>query len=298
MIAREFFMKGLMLCTRIAGVWFMRIMAWLIACGYFVFHQKRVKASMDLYAGVFPGRSPLFYRRCAWKQFQDFSASYSDKINLDMGGNIDLVQKGFENFEKAAKEGSGGLVLMSHVGIWEIAARLHRRMGLKILAVMGEREPRHVARFQREEMKEDGLAVMVSSQGERTPFDGLEALEFLGNGGFVGMAGDLSWVEGPRTVKTSLFGRRVFLPAAPHMMALLSGSPLFTFFAFRTGKNRCYVEISKPRWLRAETRAERREVIRESVHEYAKRLEDAIRRFPWQWHVFEPLLGPPLDRER
>lgn len=288
-------MKGLMLGARVIGIWFLRSIAWLIASGYFVFHQKRVKASMDLYRAIFPGRNLLFYRLCAWKQFQNFSSSYADRVNLDRGGDIDFVEEGFEHFEKAAKDGTGGVVIMSHVGIWEIAARHHRRKGLKILAVMGERDPRHVARFQREDMKGDGLDVMVSSEADRSPFDGLEALEFLGDGGFVGMAGDLSWVEGPRREKASLFGREVFLPVAPHMIALLSGAPVFTFFAFRAGRNKCFIEISEPRWVRAESRAKRKEAIQQSVQEYARSLEEAVRRFPWQWHVFEPFLGPPVN---
>ena len=296
MIIKAFFLKGLMLGTRIIGVWFMRAVAWSIACGYFVFHKRRVKASTDLYRSIFPGRGPLFYRWCVWKQFQDFSACYSDRVSLDMGGDVDFVEKGYEHFERAAEEGTGGVVLMSHVGIWEIAARLHRRRGLKILAVMGERDPRHVARLQREDMKGEGLDVMVSSEGERSPFDGLETLEFLEDGGFVGMSGDLSWVEGPRREKAILFGREVSLPVAPHMISLLSGAPIFSFFAFRTGRNKCLVEISGPRWVKAETRAGRKEAIRHSVQEYARSLEEAVRRFPWQWHVFESFLGQPADQ--
>jgi lauroyl/myristoyl acyltransferase len=294
MIIKAFFVKGLMLGANVIGIWFLRVVAWLIAAGYFFFHKKRVKASTELYRAVYPGRNAMFYRYCTWMQFQDFSASYSDRVNFDRGGDVDFVEKGYEHFEKAARDGTGGVVLMSHVGIWEIAARYHRKKGLRILAVMGERDPRHVARLQREDMKEDGLNVMVSSEGDRSPFDGLDTLEFLEGGGFVGMAGDLSWTEGPRREKAALFGREVFLPAAPHLIALLTGAPLFTFFAFRAGRNKCLIEISKPRWVRAESRAQRKEAIRQSVQEYAGSLEEAVRRYPWQWHVFEPLLGPPV----
>ncbi|MFC1884057.1 hypothetical protein ACFL2O_04735 [Thermodesulfobacteriota bacterium] len=292
---KTFFMKALMFGTRVTGIWFMRAVAWLISCGYFLFHQKRVKASMELYGAIFPGRSALFYRSCVWKQFQDFSASYSDRINLHKGGDVKFIEEGWEHFEKASNEGTGGIVIMSHVGNWEIAARLHRRRGLKILAVMGERGPKQVASLQREDMKADGLEVLLSSEGAGSPFDGLEALEFLDEGGFVGMAGDFSWAKGPKSEKAVLFGHEVFLPVAPHMMALLSGAPIFTFFAFRTGRNKYFVIISKPRWVNAESKAERKAAIHQSVQEYARELEEAVLRFPWQWHVFEPILGPPVS---
>ena len=142
-------------------------------------------------------------------------------------------------------------------------------------------------------MKEDGLEIQLSSESVRSPFDGLEMLDFLQDGGFVGMAGDLSWAKDPRREKATLFGREVLLPVAPHMMALLTGVPIFTYFAFRTARNKFLIEVSEPRWVRAESRGKRKEAIRQSVHEYAESLEEAIRRFPWQWHVFEPFFGPP-----
>jgi lauroyl/myristoyl acyltransferase len=290
---KAFFLKTLMFGTRVIGIWFMRSMAWVIAGGYFVFHKKRVKASTELYKAIFPGRSSFFYRRCVWKQFQDFSSSYSDRINYQRGGSVDFEEEGWDHFVKASKEGTGGVVLMSHVGNWEIAARHHRRKGLKILAVMGERTPKQVARFQREDMKADGLEVLVSSKETGSPFDGLEALEFLDEGGFVGIAGDFSWAKGPKSEKALLFGHEVYVPVAPHMIALLSGAPIFTFFAFRKGRNKYSVIISKPRWVKAGSRAERKAAIRQSVQAYAGELEKAIRNCPWQWHVFEPILGPP-----
>jgi predicted LPLAT superfamily acyltransferase len=292
---KSFFMKLLMWTTRWVGVWFLRCVALTITGGYFLFRPNRVRASMELYCGVFPGRTRLFYRYCAWRQFTDFSASYCDRLSLEAGAKVRQTTEGWEYVEAAARAGTGGIFLTSHLGNWEVGARLFKRKGMKMLLLMGERDPRQVARFQKEDMKSEGLEVLVSSPENRTPFAGLEALEFMEDGGFVAVAGDLVWADQRRRVKVNLLGHEVMLPAAPHLLALLSAAPLFTLFTFRTGRAAHHFVISEPRMVKALSRTDRNAAVQQSAQEYARELEKAVRRHPWQWHIFEPFLGPAVE---
>jgi lauroyl/myristoyl acyltransferase len=125
----------------------------------------------------------------------------------------------------------------------------------------------------------------------------LEALEFLGKGGFVALAGDMVWAGQRRRVKVTLFGREALLPEAPHLLALLSGAPLFTLFTYRTGPADYRIVVSGPRWVKADSLEERKGAVQRSAEEYAGLLEEAVRRYPWQWHIFEPVLGPAVEQK-
>jgi len=52
-----------------------------------------------------------------------------------------------------ARKGSGGIILISHLGSFEIAAYAFQELGLRLLVIMGEKEAKQVARDQREAMK-------------------------------------------------------------------------------------------------------------------------------------------------
>jgi lauroyl/myristoyl acyltransferase len=215
-------------------------------------------------------------------------------LSLEAGGNLIHSSEGWDHLEEASSSGKGGIILTSHIGNWEIGARLFKRKGLRMLLLMGERSPKQVARFQRKDMQAEGLQVSVSQTGNDPSLAGLEAVEFLGKGGFVAVAGDMTWANQRRRIKVNLFGHEAFLPAGPHLLALLSGAPLFTLFSFRTGRARHRFVVSGPRWVKVASQEDRNRAIQRSAQEYAADLERAVRSYPWQWHIFEPVLGPPI----
>ena len=224
------------------------------------------------------------------------AASYCDRLSLEAGGKFVHISEGWDLLEEASRSGKGGIILTSHIGNWEIGARLFKRDGLRMLLLMGERSPKEVARFQREDLKAEGLDVSVSPAGKDPSFAGLEAMEFLGKGGFVAVAGDMAWANQRRRAKVSLFGHEALLPAGPHLLALLSGAPLFTLFSFRTGRARHRFVMSGPRWVKVASLEDRNRAVQRSAQEYAEDLERAVRSYPWQWHIFEPVLGPLIGQ--
>ncbi|MGM0663019.1 MAG: lysophospholipid acyltransferase family protein [Thermodesulfobacteriota bacterium] len=283
-------MNLLLSTSRLTGGWFLRTVAYVITGGYFLFRPNRVRAGMGLYKALFPQRGRAYHLYAVWRQFVDFTASYCDRLELEQGREIHRTEEGWPLLEEASEQGRGGILLVSHFGNLEIAARLLRRKGLPALLLMGERDPRQVARQQREAMKKEGLNILLSSPQGGSPFDGLEALYHLRDGGFLAMAGDLAWQPRPRLVEAPFLGKTILLPEAPHAFALVTGVPLFTLWVFRKGRAAYQVVVSKPRYVEAPSRKERAEAIQRSVHLYAQELETALKNHPWQWHVFEPVL--------
>ena len=242
-------------------------------------------------------RSGLYYLYCTWRQFHSYAATFAERIELDRKKGVTTPTQGRENLVAAARKGSGGIILMSHLGNFEIAAHAFRELRLKLLLMMGEKEAKQVARDQREAMKARGIHIQVAAPGEDFLFGGVEAIKFVREGGFVSVAGDLVWTEQRSRLPVSLFGHEVGLSAGPHLLALVSNTPLFTMFTFRVEKGKYQIIMCPPREVKAPSRSERSAALQASAQAYANALEEMVRQHPFQWYIFEPFFGPaPYDK--
>ena len=133
----------------------------------FPFRSSRRRASIRLYQVIFPNESGWYYLYCAWRQFHSFAATYGDRIELARKKEELTPTPGKGGILEAEKKGTGGIILMSHLGSYEIAARAFQRAGLKLLLIMGEKEAKQVARDQREALKEQGIHYSGGHAGRR-----------------------------------------------------------------------------------------------------------------------------------
>jgi len=280
------------------GSWPIRFFAWWVATGYFFFRPSRRRSSIRLYQVIFPNRSGWYYLYCTWRQFHSYAATFAERIEIDKKG-VTTSTQGRENLVEVARRGSGGIILMSHLGSFEIAAQAFQKYQLRLLLIMGEKEAKQVARDQREAMKARGIHIQVASEGEDFFFGGVEAIKFVREGGFVSVAGDLVWTEQRSRLPVSLFGHEVALPAGPHLLALVSRAPLFTMFTFRAEKGKYLIRMSPPREVKSPSRSERSATLQASAQAYASALEEIVRQHPFQWYIFEHFFGstPYVKRE-
>jgi predicted LPLAT superfamily acyltransferase len=280
------------------GAWPIRFFAWWIATGYFFFRSSRRRASTHLYRVIFPQKSPWYYLYCTWRQFHSFAATYGDRVELDAKKEGGVAVQGDEGIIEAGKRGTGGIILMSHLGSYEIAALAFQERGLKHLIIMGEKEAKQVPRDQREALKDRGVYIQVATGQEDSLLGGLEAIRFIREGGFVSLPGDLVWTDPRSRLLVRIFGREADLPVGPHLLAQVSGAPLFTLFSFRVKRGKYQILISPPRMVKASSRSERNKAIQASAQSYANALEEIVRQHPFQWYIFEPFFRSALPEER
>jgi predicted LPLAT superfamily acyltransferase len=289
---KALFLKALSKTSIALGSWVMRVVAWWIATGYFFFQSSRRTSSVGLYEVIFPGRGHLYYLYCAWRQFHSFAGSYADRIDLYSNKRAVTSAEGREKLVEAGRRGGGGIILISHIGNYEVAVHAFQELGLSLLIIMGEREAKHVAREQRETLLAQGVRIHVSTAQDASPFGGLEALQFLREGGFVSIAGDLVWTDQRSLVPVRFFNRDVGFPAGPHLLAFVSGAPLFTLFTFRVKRGRHQIILASPRHVKTRARSERNAAIQASAQDFASALEGMVCQHPFQWYIFEPFFRP------
>ena len=87
------------------------------------------------------------------------------------------------------------------------------------------------------------------------------------------MAGDMVWRPDQRVVPARFLGHTVQLPEAPFMLALVSGAPLYVFFASMRGSRQYHFSVSGPMVVTADGRAQRRPAVVRAAQAYAERLE-------------------------
>lgn len=290
------FYRFLPFLARVFGAWTFDLIARGIAAGYFFFAPRRVMISARFYRALFPHRGWFYHCRCTWKQFQNFTSVYLDRYLLQESGEISHTYEGWEHIENALDRKTGGIILMSHLGNWEIAAHLmkRKREQLPLLLFMGQRAKANIERIQKEDLRRRGIRIVAAEKNEETSFDLLEGLRFIQDGGLVSMSGDQIRTSGQRAVSVSMLGHEVRLPETPHVLAMLSGAPLLIFFSCRLGKQRYHLKTCEPLYLEKTARHTRAEAIRKSVQGYADLLETHLRRNPCEWYHFEQFLGPKL----
>lgn len=273
--------------ARFLGPWFFRASATVVAAGFFAFSPRRVSEGARFYGAAFPEWSA--WRRFAgvWRQYRHFTTVFLDRFLLEAGHPVDCESDGWDRLTDAARRG-GVILLMSHMGHWEMAAReLRRDAGdIPLVLLMGERRNEGVERRQKRGMTEAGAVVVTANESGGSPLDVMTALDALRSGGIVSLAGDRVWNADQRTVEVPFLGRAVRFPELPWRMALMTGVPVLALFALRRPDGGYRISVSEPIPVTSGTRAERPEAVRRAAASYAALLEAALREHPFQWYHF------------
>ena len=290
---RKFLYKSVISISRKLGLWIFVIYAWIVATGFFLLFPLRVGNSVGLYRALYPDRNRLFHLWCAWRQFHNFADVFMDRFLLQESDELTFTSGGCEHLEKSIDDGKGGILLMSHMGNWDVAAHLLKQKvnRIRLLLYMGVKQKEQIEQIQKESLSQSGIQIIAVEQDGGSPMDILEGIRFIESGGVVSLTGDLVWNKDQRTVPVKFLGREIMLPEAPHLFALLSGAPMFIFFAFRTGKNQYHFTMSEPIALICTSREERAVAIRRAAQKYADILEATLRNYPLQWYHFKPFLA-------
>ena len=291
------FYKALILASKTLGLWVFVLFAWIVSTGYFFLFSRRVGVSVRFYKALFPDKGWHYLLWYTWKQYHNFTDLFLDRMLLTRFSAISFKSIGLEHLVEAARNGTGGVILMSHMGSWEVAALLLKKElpDIKLLLYMGTKNKEQIEAMQKEGIVQAGIRVIALDKDGGSPFDIVEGIKFLQGGDFVSMTGDVIWNKDQRSVPVRFLGHEAHLPETPHLFALLSGTPLFIFFSYRIGRRTYHFSITKPIYVRAALRTKRKEAVRKSAQEYAEILEQAVRNHPFQWYHFEPFIGRKID---
>jgi len=299
---KDLFYRCLMGLTRWFGSWIFLMIAWHVATGYFLFCPRRVAVSVRFYRALFPDRRGGHALWCAWRQYHRFVHVFLDRFRLAEGDALTATCEGWEHIAAAAGSGRGGIILMSHVGSWEIAAQLLRRRGegdprMKLLIYLGAKHREQIEGRQKRSVRNSGIRVVSVPESGGSAMDILEGLKFLREGGLVSLTGDRLWGKKQQAVTVRFAGGRARIPEIPYILAMMSGAPILIFFGYRTVGGGYHLVAHPPLQVAAASRAARQEAVEAAAQTYADLLAETARAHPFEWFHFEPFLLRPGDKE-
>jgi predicted LPLAT superfamily acyltransferase len=124
----------------------------------------------------------------------------------------------------------------------------------------------------------------------------LEILHAIRDGWLVAIQGDR--LVGERFARVPFLGNEAPFPVGPFVLAAISGAPVISTFAMKSGPTAYAFVADPPVRLSFAGGGKRDEQIREWVAAYARRLELLVHEYPYQWFNFydfwnaTPVKGP------
>jgi len=299
---KDFIYRCLIVLAKRFGNWIFLLVAWHVATGYFLFLPRRVAVSVRFYRRLFPDRGRWYPLLCAWRQYHHFVHLFLDRFLMTEDAALRTTYEGWEHLIAAVESGKGGIILMSHVGSWEIAAHFLKRYGrnhpgMKLLLYLGAKHREQIERRQKQGIERSGIRVIAVPEGGGSAMDILEGLHFLREGGLVSLTGDQLWSREQRAVTVRFAGGEARIPEIPYILALLSGAPILIFFVYRTGRGKYHLLTEPSLYVTAASRKERRAAVETAAQTYADLLAETVRSHPYEWYHFDPFLTDPADGE-
>ena len=149
-----FWYKLLTRAAGFCGAWLFVVVSRIIAAGFFIL-SKRVPESRRFYAALYPERGRLYHLWCTFLQYQNFTTIHFDRFLARQNKSIVFTSEGWEKLAAVIGH-QGGILLMSHLGNWEIAATLlkQQRDDLQLLLYMGVKEKEGIERLQKDQLRQ------------------------------------------------------------------------------------------------------------------------------------------------
>ncbi len=292
---------------RLLGRWPFRLCLYPVVLYYWATRPLARRASLDYLRrlqaqhAVFPVTPGL---RHSLRHFIAFADSLLDKL-LALSGRYHVEHirySGREPLLDMIERGQGGIFITAHMGCLELCrtaiADRHAALRLTVLVHTAHAEQfnRVLKRLGNGASETGGSRVQLMQVSEVTPATAVLLADKVAQGEFIAIAGDRVPVTLSKTTSAPFLGANAEFPVGPYVLAALLRCPLYLMACTRVtvqdgrGKTRRTYE------LRFEPiaeqvllpRASRDAALAEFAARYARCLEVALTRSPYDWFNFYP----------
>jgi lauroyl/myristoyl acyltransferase len=269
--------------------YFIPVLIWLWTIFFFFFAAPARRAILCHLAVILPGTNRLTNYLRTWRTLYNFAWTITEGSQFKLNkANFTYEVEGEESLAQLAAAKSA-IVLTAHMGNYDVGAALFAEKFQREIRMVRAPEPhRETARHLAESIEKTGaggVRVDYTSDTTALSFDLLHALR----------ANEIVSIQGDRVVgetareATKLFGRTVFLPSGPFILAQIAEAPIYPLFIVRR-RYRSYKIIVRDPIVCTRDGASREEIVDAGLRQWSAVLEDVIRRYWDQWYAFVPTL--------
>jgi predicted LPLAT superfamily acyltransferase len=258
---------------------------------YFVFAApENRKASMEyLDRALGPAQGLARWLR-SYRHFLAFARVMVDRLILGAAGKqaFSLSENGVDHIIDTSKQGKGMLMITAHFGNYDVAGgMLDGRLGAPLAVVAFQNE---VAQVRALIEKHAGPMPKLLAVGS-SELAALDILHALRDGYVVAIQGDRTVDD--RVVRVPFLGREAAFPIGPFILGAMSGCPVITTFGVQVGPRAYEFVADPPRTYKFERGKPRDLQLEEWVTTYARRLEEMVKKHPYQWFNFYDFWAAP-----
>jgi predicted LPLAT superfamily acyltransferase len=247
---------------------------------YYYFFSKASSRNIISFFGRL-GFSKKQSAKMLYRNYYLFGQSIIDKFVLMSGipNSFTFDFDGEENLRHITSLNKGGLLLSAHIGNWEIAGHLLKRLNTQINIVMYDGE------------REDIKAYLETVTGERTAkiifirqdlSHIYEISEALRNNELVCMHAD-RFMEGNKTVSVPFLGQEARFPAGPFILASSFRVPVSFVFALKESPLHYHFYASEAKYY---PESDKQAFIRAVVDDFTGSMEKKVKQYPEQWYNY------------
>ncbi|MEJ7644393.1 MAG: lipid A biosynthesis acyltransferase [Chryseolinea sp.] len=215
----------------------------------------------------------------AYKNYYLFAQTILDKVIVMAGINNNLTYDfdGEENLRKIVVQGRGGILLSGHVGNWEAAGYLLKRLEIPINVVMYDGEHEQIKEYLNKVTGGRNLNVILIKDDMSHVYAMGEALQ---KNELICLHAD-RFIEGNKTTIQNFLGSEALFPLGPFLLSSSFRVPVSIVFAFKESSTHYHFYGSDLIERKsAESKTDFMDRLSES---FVSQLEQKVRMYPEQW---------------
>lgn len=253
---------------------------WLLVpvAGYYYLFSPESNRNLRYYFQRRLGFGKAKTRRYIYRNFYRFGQSLIDKVAVQ-GGLQNPFTFNFEGenyLHEMVAAGKGGLLISAHIGNWEIAGHLLKRLNTPINVVMYDGEDEQIKAYLQAVTGGRNMKLILIKADLSHIFAIHSA---LANNELVCMHAD-RFMAGNKQLEAIFLGQKAAFPAGPFILASKLRVPVSFVFAFKETAAHYHLYASEPVVY---TDLEKNGRLEKLLQDFVQEMEEKTRLYPEQW---------------
>ncbi|MDD3875253.1 MAG: hypothetical protein PHT69_01385 [Bacteroidales bacterium] len=253
---------------------------------YFIFTSpKSIKAAFYYFRNIhkYGFFRTLFF---IWKNYYVFGQTLIDKVVILSGlkNKLHFEYEGENYLHNIASDKTGGMLISAHIGSFEIASYLLKRIQTKANILMFEAEHENIKNFLSSVYKDMPANIITIKDDMSHIYDIKSVFE---NKEFLCLHGD-RFLDGTKTIQMKFMGREARFPVGPFFLALKFNIPVSFVFPMKHSKYSYHFYATPPKFYYQERQnlKQRDFLVSQIIADYIGAFENVLKKYPEQWFNF------------
>lgn len=261
---------------RVAGLKAAYLLLRFVALYYYFFVPAATRPLRDLYRNRL-GYSAKDSNRLLRRNIYLFGQTLIDKIAVlaNIRHQLSFEHEGGEYLDQMVAEGNGGIIVSAHLGNWEVAGHLLKRLEAPINIVMYDGEGEQIKALMERFNSQRSFNIIYIKDDLSHIYEMSAALR---RNEFICLHAD-RFRPGNRTMEHEFLGSKALFPAGPFILASKLRAPVCFVFAFKETTEHYHFYA----WPAKVYEGRGTEGSQRMLSDYVQLVEEKLKQYPAQW---------------